>query len=217
MSTTRMPREQRRSQLLELATTVFTENGFQATSMDDIAAAAGVTKPVLYQHFDSKETLYIEVIDITAQSLLAGVRDIGAVEGSTTDRVRHGLERFYQLVTLDNALRLFTGHEVISEQVQQRVGTVLDAMAIELAEVLTAARRLNSQQARVIGRGLIALTQTTAVLLHAAEGEHERAEILDLMTQTAVHGLTGFEPLETPGLSGTVLAGDGGTRPGADG
>lgn len=217
MSTTRMPREQRRSQLLELATTVFTENGFQATSMDDIAAAAGVTKPVLYQHFDSKETLYIEVIDITAQSLLAGVRDIGAVEGSTTDRVRHGLERFYQLVTLDNALRLFTGHEVISEQVQQRVGTVLDAMAIELAEVLTAARRLNSQQARVIGRGLIALTQTTAVLLHAAEGEDERAEILDLMTQTAVHGLTGFEPLETPGLSGTVLAGDGGTRPGADG
>lgn len=217
MSTTRMPREQRRSQLLELATTVFTENGFQATSMDDIAAAAGVTKPVLYQHFDSKETLYIEVIDITAQSLLAGVRDIGAVEGSTTDRVRHGLERFYQLVTLDNALRLFTGHEVISDQVQQRVGTVLDAMAIELAEVLTAARRLSSGQARVIGRGLIALTQTTAVLLHAAAGEDERDEILDLMTRTAVHGLTGFEPLETPGLSGTVLAGDGGTRPGADG
>lgn len=217
MSTTRMPREQRRSQLLELATTVFTENGFQATSMDDIAAAAGVTKPVLYQHFDSKETLYIEVIDITAQSLLAGVRDIGAVEGSTTDRVRHGLERFYQLVTLDNALRLFTGHEVISDQVQQRVGTVLDAMAIELAEVLTAARRLSSEQARVIGRGLIALTQTTAVLLHAAAGEDERDEILDLMTRTAVHGLTGFEPLETPGLSGTVLAGDGGTRPGADG
>src|SRR5690625_5722273 len=60
MSTSRMPRAQRRTQLLELATSVFTQKGFQATSMDDIAAAAGVTKPVLYQHFDSKETLYVE-------------------------------------------------------------------------------------------------------------------------------------------------------------
>ena len=145
------------------------------------------------------------------------MRDIGAVDGSTTNRVRHGLERFYQLVTLNNALRLFTGHEVISDQVQQRVGAVLDSMAIELAEVLTASRRLSTQQARVIGRGLIALTQTTAVLLHDATGEVERAEILDLMTRSVVHGLTGFEPLESPGISGTVLAGDGGTRPGADG
>lgn len=185
--------------------------------MDDIAAAAGVTKPVLYQHFDSKETLYIEVIDITAQNLLAGVRDIGVLDGSTTERVRHGLERFYQLVTLDNALRLFTGHEVISDRVQQRVGTVLDEMAIELAVVLTASRQLSNQQARVIGRGLIAMTQTTAVLLHEAAGEAERAEILDLMTQVAVHGLTGFEPLEAPAVAGAVLAGGGGTRPGADG
>ena len=53
-STPRMPRAQRRAQLLDLATQVFTEKGFQATSMDDIAAAAGVTKPVLYQHFESK-------------------------------------------------------------------------------------------------------------------------------------------------------------------
>src|SRR5690625_1704509 len=74
MSTSRMPRAQRRTQLLELATSVFTQKGFQATSMDDIAAAAGVTKPVLYQHFDSKETLYVEVIDITARSLLEGDR-----------------------------------------------------------------------------------------------------------------------------------------------
>lgn len=217
MSTSRMPREQRRAQLLELATSVFTQKGFQATSMDDIAAAAGVTKPVLYQHFDSKETLYVEVLDITAQSLLEGVREIGAFEGSTIERVRHGLERFYRLVTLDSALRLFTGHEVISEQIQHRLAAVLDEMAIELSGVLAASRRLRTEQARVVGRALIAMTQTTALLLHEAGDESERTGILEGMTTFAVHGLTGFEPLETPGVSGTVLAGDGSTRPSADG
>ena len=73
-ATARMPRAQRRTQLLELATRVFTEKGYQATSMDDIAAAAGVTKPVLYQHFDSKESLYPEVLDIIAEAMLDEVR-----------------------------------------------------------------------------------------------------------------------------------------------
>ena len=72
-ATARMPRAQRRNQLLELATQVFTEKGYQATSMDDIAAAAGVTKPVLYQHFSSKQSLYIEVLDIIAESMLEEV------------------------------------------------------------------------------------------------------------------------------------------------
>lgn len=217
MSTSRMPREQRRTQLLELATRVFTQKGFRATSMDDIAGAAGVTKPVLYQHFDSKETLYIEVIDITARNLLEGVRDIGEIQATTTDRVRHGLERFYQLVTSDNALRLFTGHEVISEQVQHRVSAVLDDMAVELARVLMVSRRLSTEQARIVGRALIAMTQTTAMLLHETAEESERTDILETMTTLAVRGLTGFEPLKNPGVSGAVLAGDGSTRSGADG
>ena len=57
-ATLRMPRSQRRAQLLQLATAEFTAKGYQGTSMDDIALAAGVTKPVLYQHFASKEALF---------------------------------------------------------------------------------------------------------------------------------------------------------------
>lgn len=215
--TMRMPREQRRTQLLELATRVFTERGYQATSMDDIAAAAGVTKPVLYQHFDAKEKLYGEVIDITAERLLAEVRFLGRIEGTTTDRVRYGMERFYQLVTLDNALRLFTGRDEISSGVQERVAAVLDEMAIELAGVLSASRRLSTLQARVIGRAMISLTQTTALMLHEARDESEREEILEVMTAVGVRGLTGFAPLENPAVAGTVLAGDGSAHPASDG
>ncbi|MGO1569145.1 MAG: TetR/AcrR family transcriptional regulator [Brachybacterium sp.] len=206
--TARMPRAQRRTQLLELATRVFTDKGFQSTSMDDIAAAAGVTKPVLYQHFDSKESLYVEVLDIIAESMLAEVRALGDHEGDTTSRVRSGLHRFYQFVALDNSLRLFTGHEVISEAVQERVGEVLDRLAIELAGVLTASRQVSTEQSRALGRAFIAVTQTTAQLLHGAADEAERESTLDTMTTTMVHGLTGFAPLENPRISGVVLGAD---------
>lgn len=192
--TTRLPRQKRRRQLLELATEVFSRKGFQATSMDDIAAAAGVTKPVLYQHFTSKESLYAEVLDIIAETMIAEVRAIGQVQGDTSERVRTGLERFYRFVALENSLRLFTGHEWVSEQVHQRVDAVLDHMALELAGVLTSFREMGAEESRVLGRGIITLAQTTAQLLHDAADEEERDLVLETMTTAVVHGLTGFSP-----------------------
>lgn len=215
-STARMPRAQRRAQLLELATRVFTEKGFQSTSMDDIAAAAGVTKPVLYQHFDSKEKLYVEVLDIIATSMIDEVRTIGEGRGDTNTRVRAGLHRFYEFVALDNSLRLFTGHELISEAVRQKVGSVLDRMAIELAGVLTATRHVGAEESRVLGRGVIAITQTTAQLLQDAADEAEREAILGTMTTTVVHGLTGFAPRGDAPLPGVVLAADDTSAPAGD-
>lgn len=212
-ATARMPRAQRRNQLLELATRVFTEKGYQATSMDDIAAAAGVTKPVLYQHFSSKQSLYIEVLDIIAESMLEEVRALGEFQGDTSSRVRSGLQRFYRFVAMDNSLRLFTGHEVISEAVQERVVIVLDRLAIALAGVLTAFRQLSIEESRILGHGLIAVTQTTAQLLHSAEDEAAREMILHTMTTTVVHGLTGFAALENPRSSEVVLGAD--TEPGS--
>lgn len=212
-ATARMPRAQRRNQLLELATRVFTEKGYQATSMDDIAAAAGVTKPVLYQHFSSKQSLYIEVLDIIAESMLEEVRALGEFQGDTSSRVRSGLQRFYRFVAMDNSLRLFTGHEVISEAVQERVVIVLDRLAIALAGVLTAFRQLSIEESRILGHGLIAVTQTTAQLLHSAEDEAARETILYTMTTTVVHGLTGFAALENPRSSEVVLGAD--TEPGS--
>ena len=212
-ATARMPRAQRRNQLLELATRVFTEKGYQATSMDDIAAAAGVTKPVLYQHFSSKQSLYIEVLDIIAESMLEEVRALGEFQGDTSSRVRSGLQRFYRFVAMDNSLRLFTGHEVISEAVQERVVVVLDRLAIALAGVLTAFRQLSIEESRILGRGLIAVTQTTAQLLHSAEDEAARETILHTMTTTVVHGLTGFAALENPRSGEVVLGAD--TEPGS--
>jgi len=59
----RLPRPQRREQILAAATTAFARNGFTATGLDDIAAEAGITRAILYRHFDSKTDLYQAALD----------------------------------------------------------------------------------------------------------------------------------------------------------
>ncbi|MDP6862496.1 MAG: TetR/AcrR family transcriptional regulator [Acidimicrobiales bacterium] len=66
---TRLPASERREQLLDVAMTVFAANGYHDTSMNGVAKAAGVTKPVLYQHFTSKRDLYLELIEDVADRL----------------------------------------------------------------------------------------------------------------------------------------------------
>ena len=70
----RLPRSARRVQLLESALDVFVANGYHAAAMDDIAETAGVSKPVLYQHFGSKLELYLALLDSSCDSLVEVVQ-----------------------------------------------------------------------------------------------------------------------------------------------
>ncbi len=67
----RMTGKERREQLLDVGRTLFAERGFEATSIEEIAARAGVSKPVVYEHFGGKEGLYAVVVDREMQYLLA--------------------------------------------------------------------------------------------------------------------------------------------------
>lgn len=190
--TVRMPRRERRAQLLGIATEVFRARGYQGTSMDDIAAAAGVTKPVLYQHFTSKETLYTEVIDVLGASLLEVARSLRDVPGPPQARVEEGLRRFTEMVEVENTLRLFTGRGDVSEEIEQQVAGLLDALALEVAGVLIAYRDVTPAHARVIGRTMIAIAQSTARLAHEAGDEASREDLLRTTTALAVDGISGF-------------------------
>lgn len=68
-SPTRMPREQRRAQLIEVALEVFAEHGYAQTTMDVVAQHASVSKPVLYQHFENKRDLFFTLIDLQFDAL----------------------------------------------------------------------------------------------------------------------------------------------------
>ena len=76
-----MPRRERRAQLLESALEVFVAQGYHAAAMDDIADKAGVSKPVLYQHFPGKLDLYLAILDAGIDDLMAAART--ALTGTT--------------------------------------------------------------------------------------------------------------------------------------
>ena len=70
-----MPRNARRAQLLESALTVFVAQGYHAAAMDDIAERAGVSKPVLYQHFPGKLDLYLALLDAACDTVVEAVAE----------------------------------------------------------------------------------------------------------------------------------------------
>lgn len=70
----RLPRDERRAQLLVAALEVFTASGYHSAAMDEIADRAKVSKPVLYQHFPSKLDLYLAVLDLHIDSLVFAIQ-----------------------------------------------------------------------------------------------------------------------------------------------
>lgn len=98
----RLPREERRQQLLRAAHQVFVANGYHGAAMDEIAEAANVSKPVLYQHFPGKQELYLALLDSHLASLSTLLMDALA---STTDnrlRVQATMRAYFHFIAQDS-------------------------------------------------------------------------------------------------------------------
>src|SRR6478752_5297580 len=83
---TRLPKPARRRQLLGAAREVFVAQGYHAAAMDEIAERAGVSKPVLYQHFPGKLDLYLALLDMHCDAILDRMR--AAMSSSTDNKLR---------------------------------------------------------------------------------------------------------------------------------
>ena len=94
----RLPAAERRELILESAGVQFGERGYAHTSLDDIAAAAGVTKPILYRHFDSKKALYLALLERHRDDLPRFFERVPA-DLSFDERVRAILEIWFDYVT----------------------------------------------------------------------------------------------------------------------
>ena len=94
----RLPRQERRTQLLAAALEVFVAQGYHAAAMDDIADRAGVSKPVLYQHFPSKLDLYLALLDAGGQQLTARVREALLSTHDNKLRVQATIESYFAFV-----------------------------------------------------------------------------------------------------------------------
>ena len=87
----RLPRPERRALIVEAAGRLFGEHGYEGTRLDEVAGAAGVTKPILYRHFESKKELYLALLERHREDLGSFAQAIPA-QGTSEERVRAVLE-----------------------------------------------------------------------------------------------------------------------------
>jgi len=97
----RLPRAEREQQMLDTAHQLFAQRGFAAVTMDEVANAVGVTKPLLYAYFGNKERLYITCMERAGDAMLAAVGNAVEQAGSPGDAMRDGLHAFFAFVDRD--------------------------------------------------------------------------------------------------------------------
>jgi AcrR family transcriptional regulator len=127
--TRRLSADERRRQLIDVALPLFAERGFRATTMDDVAEAAGVTKPLVYQHFSSKRALYLELVDSVAKELVAALGKAVATADGPRQQVEKGFAAyFHMVVTHESAFLLLYGRNEGDQELdeaQRRVERVI--------------------------------------------------------------------------------------------
>ncbi len=97
----RMPAEQRRQQLLNVAGIAFSAKGYKGTTMEDISMLAGITKPILYQHFPSKRSLYKELVTNASTKLIDAIATATASATSPKEQVEFGFRAFFTLLATE--------------------------------------------------------------------------------------------------------------------
>ena len=194
----RLPRTARRRQLLDAALSVFVAQGYHAAAMDDIADRAGVSKPVLYQHFPGKRDLYLALLDESAAALMDAVR---AAMNSTTDnkaRVRATVSAYYKFVEDKNgAFRLVFESDLTGEpEVRDRLEAVERQCASAVAAVIAEDTGLPEPEAQLLGAGLAGIAQVTARTWAAGGEPLPREQAIDLVASLAWRGIRGFPRTE---------------------
>src|SRR5256886_4696874 len=196
----RLPRTARRAQLLAAAQDVFAANGYHAAAMDEIAERAGVSKPVLYQHFPGKLELYMALLETHVDEL---IRRVDEAMESTTDnkvRVRNAVGAYFDFVDGESrACRLVFESDRRGEPVvQDAVERATEASVRAITATITADAGLDEDRARLLAVGLVGVSQVAARAWLAANRAVPKDEAVALISNLAWRGIGGGFPLPPP-------------------
>jgi AcrR family transcriptional regulator len=190
----RLPRSARRSQLLGAAQEVFVAQGYHAAAMDDIAERAGVSKPVLYQHFPGKLELYLALLDKHCDSLVEAVRSALAATTDNKQRVTATTEAYFAYIASESgAFRLVFESDLTNEEpVRERVERVTRETATLVSKVIAEDTDLPEEEAMLLAVGVCGMCQVTARYWLAESGDIPRDEAVRLVASLSWRGLKGF-------------------------
>lgn len=156
----RLPAAQRRDQLLDAAIPLFATDGYHGTSMNDIADTAGVTKPVLYQHFSSKHDLFLTLLTDIGERLRLAVEKAVTEASGPRDQIDRGIEAYFGYVAthrqeFEILFGLGTHRDEEFAAVTQRVETSMAEAVAALIDV----ESLTEQERLVLANGIVGLAE----------------------------------------------------------
>jgi AcrR family transcriptional regulator len=187
---TRTPRAEREQQMVEAASALFAEHGFGGVSMDDIAKASGITKPMLYAYFDSKEGLFAACAEAAGEELRDQLREVSERRELAPDqRLWEGIDRLFKFVeeNHDSWLLLYPDGALASGSIGSGAAAARDETAELLTELFkrTAEEQGLSEQALAhiegIAHSFTAATISAASRWAAHEDEPRDVAALRLM------------------------------------
>src|SRR6266568_2684082 len=190
----RLPRSARRKQLLAAAQEVFVAQGYHAAAMDDIAERAGVSKPVLYQHFPGKLELYLALLDESVGTLLDTVRDALRSTPDPKQRVAATFGAYFEYVGgKGQAYRLVFESDLSNEPA---VRDRLEEVQRQCADMVSAAVRedagLSDDEAHLLSVGMVGMAQVTARYWLSTRDHIPREAAEQLVARLAWRGISGW-------------------------
>ena len=191
---TRLPRPARRRQLLGAARDVFVAQGYHAAAMDEIADRAGVSKPVLYQHFPGKLDLYLALLDESVAELN---KIVSSALSSTTDnrqRVSATFQAFFDFVGgSGEAFRLVFESDLANEPaVRDRLNQAMQDCADMVSQFIHEDAGLGEDEAELLGMALVGMAQVTARYWLSAQGRIPKDQAEQLIARLAWRGISGW-------------------------
>jgi AcrR family transcriptional regulator len=190
----RLPRDERRAQLLVAALEVFTAAGYHSAAMDEIADRANVSKPVLYQHFPSKLELYLAVLDLHIDSLVFAIQKAIASNRENSSRVAATVEAYFGFIDSEGeAFRLlFESDMNLEPQVRERLNRMTYDCAAAVSAVISIDTGLGKEESMMLAVGIIGTVQTTARHWIDRDGKSDRQRATELVMNLIWRGISGF-------------------------
>jgi AcrR family transcriptional regulator len=191
----RMRAPERRQQLLDVARKVFGRKGYHTVTMDAVAKEAGVTKPILYDHFPSKRELYLALLEADLANLKERLREALESRTGNRERIRGSFQAYFDFVD-DHAegFRLLMQEAVGGErEFRDMVGRFRDGVLTQVTDVIVRESKgaLDRERAEDVALGLIGMAELAALRDPGAPKE-ERSRTVDTLVRLAWRGITGL-------------------------
>jgi AcrR family transcriptional regulator len=191
----RMRAPERREQLLQVARKVFAKGGYQTVTMDDVARQAGVTKPILYDHFPSKRDLYQGLLEADLTALEERIRTAIETSSGNRERIRGSFQAYFDFVDDEGAgFRLLMKEAVgAEEEFRDLIGRFRERVLAMVTEVMTRESRgnLSRKEAEEVALGLIGMAEVVAQH-EPGRSKRERRKTVDILVRLAWRGITGL-------------------------